>query len=65
MLSFLGKLGKGLATILGLGGVAAGGTALATVDLNETLRLVLAVLTALSALLASFGIGRKAGATLE
>ena len=64
-LKILGKLGKGTATVTGVAGVAVGGTLLAGSDLNETLRLVLELLTALSVLLASFGIGRKAGATLK
>ena len=60
MLSFLGKIGKGAATLVGIGGVATGGVAL-SLDLNETLRLIVEILTALSALLASAGFGRKTG----
>ncbi len=65
VLGVLGKLGKGTATATGVAGVAVGGALLTGTDLNETLRLVLELLTALSVLLASFGIGRKAGATLK
>ena len=63
-LKILGKVGKGLATIAGIGVAGAGGTALAVVpvDISEILRLVLEIITALGVLLASFGIGRKAGA---
>lgn len=63
MLSFLGKIGKGAATLVGIGGVATGGTVLSLggADLNETLRLIVEILTALSALLASAGFGRKTG----
>lgn len=59
-LKVLGKLGKGLATVAGVAGTAAGAVTLELGGLNETLTLVVAILTALSALLASFGIGRKA-----
>jgi len=61
MFNFLGKLGKGLATVVGIGGVATGGAVLATTDLNESLRLLIQLVTVLSALLASFGFGRKTG----
>lgn len=60
MLGFLGKIGKGLATIIGVTGTATGAVTLELGSLNETLTLVVAILTALSAMLASFGIGRKA-----
>jgi len=65
-LKVLGTVGKGLATIVGIGGVGIGATTLAVVppDINETLRLLIELITVLSALLATFGIGRKAGATL-
>lgn len=70
MLKLLGKLGKGLATIIGLTG-AAGGAALtikADPDVLKHLEAILssipAIITAVGALLAAFGIGRKAGATL-
>ncbi len=61
-LKLLGKLGKGLATVVGLGSAGVAGTTLAIdpAGLNETLKLILAVITALGTLLASFGIGRKA-----
>ena len=61
-LKLLGKLGKGAATILGVGTATAGGVVLSTggADINETLKLILEVITALGVLLASFGIGRKA-----
>ena len=62
-LKVLGKLGKGLATVVGLGGVAATTTALEvpSFDLNEALRQILEIIRALSGLLAFFGLGRKAG----
>ena len=61
-LKVLGTVGKGLATIVGVGGVVGGSTALAVAptDINETLRLLIELFTVLSALLATFGIGRKA-----
>ena len=59
-LKILGTVGKGFATAVGLSGVAVGSVALSTGGLNETLTLLTALVTALSALLASFGIGRKA-----
>lgn len=61
MFKFLGKLGKGLATIVGVTGTATGAVTLELGGLNETLTLVVAILTGLSALLASFGLGRKTG----
>ncbi len=62
-LKVLGTLGKGLATVVGLGGVAVTTTALEVpaFDLNEALRQILEILRQISALLALFGIGRKAG----
>jgi hypothetical protein len=61
-LKILGTVGKGLATIVGVGGAVGGATTLAVVppDINETLRLILEIITAVGVLLASFGIGRKA-----
>ena len=61
-LKVLGTVGKGLATIVGVGGLGVGATTLAAVppDFNETLRLLVELFTVLSALLATFGIGRKA-----
>ena len=66
LLKVLGTVGKGLATIVGVGGVTIGAGTLSAVppDLNESLRLLIELFTVLSALLATFGIGRKAGATL-
>ena len=66
-LKILGTVGKGLATVVGLGGVAATTVALEVptgFDLNEALNQILEIIRALSALLAMFGIGRKAGAAL-
>ena len=63
-LKILGTVGKGLATVVGLtvgGGSAAALVAVPPVDLNVTLELILQILVALGALLASFGIGRKGG----
>ena len=67
-LKILGKVGKGLATVAGLTGAAAttvvldpGLIGVPSFDLNETLRLVLEVIRALSALLAAAGFGRKTG----
>jgi len=59
-LKALGTIGKGLATVVGVTGTATGAVTLELGGLNETLTLVVAILTALSAMLASFGIGRKA-----
>jgi len=62
-LKVLGTVGKGLATIAGLGGAAAGATTLAVIppDFNETLRLLIELVTVFLALLGTFGFGRKAG----
>jgi len=61
-LKVLGRIGKGLATVLGITVATGGGIALsATPDLSEMLKLVLEIITALGVLLASFGIGRKSG----
>lgn len=64
MLGFLKRVGKGFATITGLGATAAGGAVLLSVDssVNQALTQVAEIITALGVLLASFGIGRKAGA---
>jgi hypothetical protein len=68
VLKFLGKIGKGLATIVGVvlvgGGVGAGtvghgpavGDAVNTIATNAP-----ALISAIGVLLAAFGIGRKAG----
>ena len=67
-LKLLGTVGKGLATVAGLGGVAATTIALEVpgFDLNEALRQILEIIRAISGLLAMFGIGRKTGyAALE
>ena len=62
MLGLLGKVGKGLATVLGITGAAAGGFTLALdPSITEGLEQVIQVLTLLAGLLAAFGIGRKAG----
>lgn len=67
MFNVLGKVLKGAATFLGLG-IAAGGTVLTIkVDPNSAKAIehivtsVPAVFTAIGAILAAFGIGRKAG----
>ena len=60
-LRILGKVGKGLATYVGLGGVAATTVALEGYDLSGLLEQVLETLRALSALVAALGFGRKAG----
>ena len=61
-LRVLGAVGKGFATIVGIGTAVGGGAALAVApaDISEILRLVLEIITAIGVLLASFGIGRKA-----
>ena len=68
MLRFLKKFGKGLATIAGVSiGSAGGATALAApliaTDANTVAALheIGVILASAGALLASFGIGRKAG----
>ena len=63
MLKFLKRFGKGFATITGLTGVIAGGAITLSVDpsVNEALAQVGQIVTAISALIAAFGIGRKAG----
>ena len=60
-LQILGKVGKGLATYVGLGGVAATSVALEGYDLSGLLEQVLEILRALSALVAALGFGRKTG----
>lgn len=67
-LKILGTVGKGLATVAGLGGAAVGATTIGVLppDINETLKLLIELFTVLSALLATFGFGRKTGyAALE
>ena len=59
-LKILGKVGKGLVTITGLGGVVATSAAL-EFDLNEALRQILEIIRTLSALIAALGFGRKTG----
>lgn len=63
MFKFLKRFGKGFATVAGLGGVAAGGSLAISVDpsVNEALHQIGQIIAALGALIASFGIGRKAG----
>ena len=71
ILKILGKAGKGLATVTGLGGAVAGaGAAAATGNLGDITGCIQSLMTspygvviALSVLLSSFGIGRKAGDT--
>jgi len=67
MLRFLGKLGKGLATVAGFSTAAATGSALMVIDpsVNEMLTLVLQIITAVGVLIGTFGYGRKAGATIN
>ena len=62
-LKILGTVGKGFATVVGLGGVAATTVALDVpgFDLNEALTQVLEIIRAISALIAALGFGRKAG----
>lgn len=60
-LRILGRVGKGLATYVGLGGVAATTVALEGFDLNEALTQVLEIIRALLALVAALGFGRKTG----
>ena len=62
-LKVLGTVGKGLATIVGIGGVGVGATTLAVIppDFNETLRLLIELFTVFMALLGTFGFGRKTG----
>ena len=69
MLGFLGKIGKGLATVAGIsigGGAAVAHEALLPVlsldpSVVAGLQLVLEILGVFGGLLAMFGIGRKAG----
>ena len=67
MFKLLGKLAKGFATVVGVSGAAASGGLMLVVDpsVNELLSQVLRLLTGLFTLLALFGIGRKAGATIN
>ncbi len=62
-LKILGTVGKGLATVVGLTGVAATTVALEApgLDLNEALRQILEIIRALTGLLTMFGFGRKTG----
>lgn len=66
ILRFLGKLGKGGATIagavLGVGGVSLGGTDVLDC-FNKITSAPAETLTALGLALLLFGVGRKAGAT--
>lgn len=62
MLRFLGRIAKGAATLVGIGGVAGTTVALEVPDqMPDLLAQVLEVVRAIFALLALFGIGRKAG----
>lgn len=63
MLKLLGKVGKGAATALGLGGLATGTALTLTLDptVTEGLARVAEILQLLGALLTAFGLGRKAG----
>lgn len=68
LLPFLGRLGKGKATIAGAVAVAVGvgakqfvGDVLTAENLVEAIRAVADVLTALGTIIAAFGFGRKSG----
>lgn len=68
VLPFLGKLGKGKATIAGAVAAITGigikhfiGDVLTAENLVETIRAVADIITALGTLVAAFGFGRKAG----
>lgn len=62
MLRFLGRIAKGAATLVGIGGVAGTTIALEIPDqLPELLAQVLEIIRLIFGLLAMFGIGRKAG----
>jgi len=68
MLKLLGRIGKGVATVAGLGGIAASGTAYAVApavavdpSIIELIRELSVLVGAVSGALAAFGVGRKAG----
>lgn len=65
MLKILKTLGKGFATVTGIGAAATGGAIAISVDpsVNAALHEIGIIVTALGTLLASFGLGRKAGAS--
>lgn len=63
VLRFLGRVGKGFATVAGVTSATAGASIVLSVDpsVNEALHQVGQILAALGTLVAAFGIGRKAG----
>jgi len=72
VIPFLGKLGKGKATVAGAIAVVAGlgakhfvGDVLTAENLVETIRAVADVVTALGTVIAAFGFGRKAGYSVQ
>lgn len=68
MLDFLGRFGKGYGTAVGIGVAVVGGV-LGRADVAETVQVVgdsaWNVAVGVGSILAAFGVGRKAGATLR
>jgi len=72
VIPFLGKLGKGKATVIGAIAAVTGlgakhfvGDVLTAENLVETIRAVADVVTALGAVIAAFGFGRKTGYAVQ
>jgi len=72
VIPFLGRLGKGKATVVGAIAAVTGlgakhfiGDVLTAENLVETIRAVADVVTALGTVIAAFGFGRKAGYAVQ